>query len=158
MYPVQFPPTEAVPEGRWELVVTATDDQARTSVARQSFTVNNTLGFVQLSRRGFVAKAGGRQLVQAGVTLTRPARLTVSVETRTGGVHVATIAQRRAEKGRFLVRWNGTTRSGRAFVYGGEYVLRFRASNELGATELVSKPVRVTVIRTPPKKPKRTGR
>jgi len=154
-YQVPFPPTEAVPEGRWELQVSATDDQARPSTARQSFTVNNTIGFVQLSRRGFVAREGGRPFVQAGVTLTRPARLTVSVETKTGGVHVATIAQRRAEKGRFLVQWNGTTRGGRSFVYGGEYVLRFRASNELGIVELVSKPVRVTVIRTPPKQPRK---
>ena len=153
-YPVAFPPG-TVPEGRWELVVSATDDQARASTARQSFTVNNTIGFVQLSRRAFVARQGGRQLVQAGVTLTRPGHLTVSVETRTGGVNVAILVQRRAEKGRFVVQWNGTTRSGRALVYGGEYVLRFRASNELGVVELVSKPVRVTVIRTAPQKPQK---
>ena len=109
----------------------------RVSTARQTFTVNNTLGDVKLSRRGFVARERGKQFVQAGVTLTRPARLTVTVETRTGGVKVATIAVRRLEKGRFLVRWNGTTRAGRAFVYGGDYVLRFRAANELGVTELV---------------------
>ena len=159
-YEVPFPPTADPPaEGRWQLDVTATDDQARASTARQTFTVNNTLGDVKLSRRGFVARERGGQYVQAGVTLTRPARLTVTVETRTGGVRVATIALRRLDKGRFLVRWNGTTRGGRAFVYGGDYVLRFRAANELGATELVSKPVRVTVIRTAPKpkKPVQAG-
>jgi hypothetical protein len=150
-YPIPFPLTEPAAEGRWQLVVSATDDQGRVSTARHSFTVNNTLGDVKLSRRAFVARAGGRQFVQAGVTLTRPARLTVTVETRTGAVRVATIAVARAETGRFLVRWNGTTRGGRAFVYGGEYVLRFRAANELGVTELVSKPVRVTVIRATPK-------
>ena len=151
-YEVPFPPTADPPaEGRWQLEVTATDDQARASTARQTFTVNSTLGDVKLSRRGFVARERGGQFVQGGVTLTRPARLTVTVETRTGGVRVATIAVRRLDKGRFLVRWNGTTRGGRAFVYGGDYVLRFRAANELGATELVSKPVRVTVIRTAPK-------
>ena len=156
-YEVPFPPTAAPPaEGRWQLDVTATDDQARASTARQTFTVNNTIGDVKLSRRGFVARVRGGQFVQGGVTLTRPARLTVTVETRTGGVRVATIAVRRLDKGRFLVRWNGTTRGGRAFVYGGDYVLRFRAANELGATELVSKPVRVTVIRTAPK-PKKTA-
>jgi hypothetical protein len=151
-YPVPFPPTEPAAEGRWQLEVTATDDQARLSTARQTFVVNNTLADVKLSRRAIVARAGGRQFVQAGVTLTRPARLTVTVETRTGGVRVATIATARAGKGRFLVRWNGTTRAGRAFVYGGEYVLRFRATNELGSVELVSTPVHVTVIRSVPKK------
>ena len=154
-YAIPFPPTEPPAEGRWQLEVSATDDQSRTSTARQSFTVNKTLSDVNLSRKAFVARAGGRQFVQAGVTLSRAARLTVTVETRTGGVLVATIATTRAEKGRFLVQWNGTTRGGRAFVYGGEYVLRFRAANELGVTELVSKPVRVTVIRTAPKKPKK---
>ena len=152
-YEVPFPPTANPPaEGRWQLDVSAIDDQARSSTARQTFTVNNTLGDARLSRRGFVARVRGRQFVQAGVTLTRPARLTVTVETRTGGVKVATIAVRRLEKGRFLVRWNGTTRGGRAFVYGGDYVLRFRAANELGVTELVSKPVRVTVIKPAPAK------
>ncbi|MBA2463313.1 MAG: phosphodiester glycosidase family protein [Actinobacteria bacterium] len=153
-YPIAFPPTEPPTEGRWQLDVSATDDQGRASTARQTFTVNNTLGDVKLSRKAFVAREGGRQFVQAGVTLTRPARLTVTVETRTGGVRVATIATRKVEQGRFLVQWNGTTRGGRAFVYGGEYVLRFRAANELGVTELVSRPVRVTVIRAKPRKPK----
>jgi hypothetical protein len=158
-YPVPFPPTEPPAEGRWVFDVSATDDQGRASTARQTFTVNNTLGDVKLSRTRFTAREGGRQFVQAGVTLTRPARLTVTVETRTGAVRVATIAVRRLERGRFLVRWNGTTRSGRLFVYGGDYVLRFRAANELGVTELVSKPVRVTVVRTKPKpkKPKPPG-
>ena len=155
-YAIPFPPTEPLAEGRWQLDVSATDDQGRASTARQSFSVNNTLGDVKLSRKAFVARARGRQFVQAGVTLTRPARLTVTVETRTGGVRIATIAAARAEKGRYLVQWNGTTRGGRAFVYGGDYVLRFRAVNELGVAELVSKPVRVTVIRSAPKKPKKT--
>jgi hypothetical protein len=157
-YEVPFPPTADAPaEGRWQLEVTAADDLARVSTAKQTFTVNNTLGDAKISRRGFVARERGGQYVQAGVTLTRPARLTVTVETRTGGVRVATIAVRKLDKGRFLVRWNGTTRGGRAFVYGGDYVLRFRAANELGVTELVSKPVRVTVVRTTKKKPKQTG-
>jgi hypothetical protein len=153
----EVPLPTALTEGRWQLDVSATDDQARISTARQSFTVNNTIGDVKLSRRGFVARQGGRQYVQAGVTLTRPARLTVTVETRTGGVKVATIAVRRLQQGRFLVRWNGTTRAGKAFVYGGNYVLRFRAANELGVVELLSKPVRVTVIRSVPKKKKPKG-
>jgi hypothetical protein len=72
-------------------------------------------------------------------------------------VKVATIAVRRLQQGRFLVRWNGTTRAGKAFVYGGNYVLRFRAANELGVVELLSKPVRVTVIRSVPKKKKPKG-
>jgi Phosphodiester glycosidase len=150
-YELAFPPLDAAPaEGRWKLEVSASDDQGRASVAHQTFTVNNTLGFPATSRRRITARQGGSQFVQAGVTLTRAARVTATVETRSG-VEVATIAERRLEKGRFLVRWNGTTRGGRAFVYGGEYVIRFRARNELGTTELVTKPVHVTVVRAKPK-------
>ena len=159
-YPVAFPPapadanaTPAEPaEGRWRLDVVAIDDSGRESKTRERFSVNNTLGDVKLARRKITVRAGGKQLIQAGVDVTRPARLRVTVETRSG-VQVATIAVRRVtEPGRFLVRWGGTTRGGRAFVYGGDYVMRFRASNELGLAELTSRPVRV--VRAAPLKPK----
>ena len=165
-YAVAFPPVPADPnippaepgEGRWQLDVAATDGAGEISKTRESFSVNNTLGDVKLARRKITVRTRGKQFLQAGVDVTRPARLRVTVETRSG-VQVATIAVRRiTEPGRFLVRWRGTTRGGRAFVYGGDYVLRFRAANELGVAELTSRPVRVVVVRTGPakqKKPKR---
>jgi hypothetical protein len=162
-YPVVFPPAPADPlaeppppaEGRWRLDVSATDDLGRTSTTTQAFTVNNTLGFAKVSRRTLVVRVRGKLTIQAGVTLTRPARVTATVET-TSGVQVATIAVRRAPAGRFLATWGGTTRGGRSLVYGGLYVVRFRATNELGAVDLVTSPFRV--IRAAPvplKKPKR---
>ena len=164
-YPVAFPPVPADPiaepappaEGRWRLDVSATDDLGRTSTTTQAFTVNNTLGFPKLSRRSLVVRVRGTQTIQAGVTLTRAARVTATVETRTG-VQVATISIRRAQAGRFLASWRGTTRGGRSLVYGGMYVVRFRATNELGAVDAVSTPFRV--IRAAPvplKKPKPKG-
>jgi hypothetical protein len=159
-YPVAFPPAPvdpaapAVPpaEGTWSLEVTATDDQGQASTTRQTFAVNNTLGSVRLAPSRLVARLGGTRRVQIGVDVTRRARITAYVETRSG-VRVATIASRTVEPGRFLVRWNGTTRGGRALVYGGFYVIRFAAVNELGTVELVSKPVYVT--RAPPPKTKK---
>ena len=162
-YEVAFPPLPADPaaepappaEGRWELDVSATDDVGRTSQTRERFAVNNTIGFVKLARKRIVVRPRGKQFQQAGVTLTRPARLTVTVETRSG-VRVATIANQRAKKGRFLVRWRGTTRGGRLFAYGGDYVLRFRASNSLGVAELASRPFKLVRAKPVPKKqPKR---
>lgn len=161
-YPVAFPPAPADPlvepvppaEGRWRLDVTATDDLGRPSTTSQAFTVNNTLGFARLSRRTLIVRVRGKQTIQAGVTLTRPARVTATVET-TSGVQVATISIRRATAGRFLATWRGTTLGGRSLVYGGMYTVRFRATNELGAVDLVSAPFRV--IRAAPvplKKPK----
>ena len=149
-YPVAFPPAAADPtqepaapaEGRWRLDVSATDDLGRASTTTQTFTVNNTIGFPRLSRRTLVVRVRGKQTISAGVTLTRAARVTATVETKTG-VQVATIAVRRLPAGRFAAAWRGTTRGGRFLVYGGMYVVRFRATNELGAVEVVSPAFRV---------------
>jgi Phosphodiester glycosidase len=159
-YPVAFPPAPADPnaeipapaEGRWQLDVSATDDLGRTSTIRERFRVDNTLGHVALSRNRIVVRVRGKQFMQAGVNVTRPARLRITVETRTG-VRVATIATQRVSKpGRYLVRWNGTTRGGRLFAYGGTYVLRFRAASALGVTELASRPFRLIRAKPVPKK------
>jgi hypothetical protein len=164
-YDVPFPPGATDPaaqppapaEGRWQLAVAATDDLNRPTTARQTFRVNNTLGFVKLASSRIVIRKKGGQRLRAGVTLTRPALVTATIETESG-VRVATAAVRRAPAGRFLVQWPGTTNRGRSLVYSGRYVLRFRASNELGVVELTSKPF--TVIRAavkPKPKPKKTS-
>ena len=119
-------------------------------------------------RRAPVGVAARRQLketrrVQASINVTRAARVTVSVETRSG-VRVATIARRSVQPGRLLVQWDGTTpsstaRGGRALVYGGFYVVRFsRQRTRLGTVELGRKPVFVTRAPIPkkPKPPKKT--
>ncbi len=164
-YPVAFPPASADPtqepaapaEGRWRLEVAATDDLGRASTTTQTFTVNNTLGFPRLSRRSLVVRVRGKQTISAGVTLTRPARVTATVETKSG-VKVATIAVRRLPAGRYSASWRGTTRGGKFLVYGGMYAVRFRATNELGAVEVVSPAFRVIrAAPLPKKKPKPKG-
>lgn len=152
-----LPPPEAPAEGRWRLDVSATDDLARTSTTSQAFTVNSTLGFAKVSRRILVVRPGGTQTIQAGVTLTRAARVVASVETPRG-VAVATIAIRRLEAGRFIAKWNGRTRGGKSLAYGGMHVIRFRAANSLGMVDLVTKPFRVIrAAPLPKKKPAREG-
>jgi hypothetical protein len=160
-YPVAFPPVAADPaakraapaEGRWRLDVTARDDLGRASSTRQAFTVNNTLGFVKLASSRIVVRQKAGQRLRAGVTLTRPARVTATIETPTG-VPVSVAAVRQAPAGRFLLEWAGTTNGGKSLVYAGRYVLRFRATNALGAVELTSRPF--TVVRPP--SPKATPR
>jgi hypothetical protein len=142
-------------EGRWELRISATDDEARVSQAVQVFRVNNTLGFPALSRRTLVLRPKGKQTISAGVTLTRPARLRAYVETASG-LRIATISARQADKGRVRTIWTGRVR--RSLAYGGLYRIRFRAANALGTVELVTKPFRV--IRAAPvekKQPKPRG-
>ncbi|MGZ8782168.1 MAG: phosphodiester glycosidase family protein [Gaiellaceae bacterium] len=164
-YPVAFPPAGADPtvepaapaEGKWRLQVSATDDLGRASTTTQVFTVNSTLGFAKLSRRSLVARVRGKQSISAGVTLTRPARVTATVETKSG-VQVATIAVRRLPAGRFAASWKGTTRGGKFLVYGGLYAVRFKATNALGSVELVSPVFRVIrAAPVPVKKPKPRG-
>ena len=164
-YPIAFPPASTDPtvepaapaEGRWRLEVAATDDLGRASTTTQTFAVNNTLGFARLSRRSLVVRVRGTQTISAGVTLTRVARVTATVETTTG-VQVATIAVRNLPAGRFAASWRGTTRGGKFLVYGGAYAVRFRATNELGAVELVTPAFRVIrAAPVPVKKPKPTG-
>ncbi len=145
-YPVAFPPaaadpTAASPLRRPRAAGGSTSRPPTISPGprrrRRTFTVNNTLGFAKLSRRSLVVRVRGKQTISAGVTLTRAARVTATVETKTG-VQVATIAVRRLPAGRFAASWRGTTRGGKFLVYGGMYVVRFRATNELGAVEVVS--------------------
>jgi phosphodiester glycosidase len=158
-YPVAFPPAPLDPlaeptapaEGRWRLDVTATDDLARASTTSQAFTVNSTLGFAKLSRRNLVVRVRGKQTISAGVTLTRPARVLATVETATG-VQVAAIALRRVDAGRFVATWKGRTRGGKTLAYGGSYVIRFRATNELGVVELTTAVFRVIRAAPLPKK------
>ena len=74
------------------------------------------------------------------------------------GVQVATIAVRRLPAGRFAAAWRGTTRGGKFLVYGGMYVVRFRATNELGAVDVVTPAFRVIrAAPVPTKKPKSSG-
>jgi hypothetical protein len=150
-YPVPFDAAEPA-EGRWRLEVSATDDLGRPSTATQLFRVNNTLGFPRLSRRNLIVGQGRKQRINAGVTLTRAARVVATVETRSG-VQVATIAIRRLPAGRYSASWRGTTRGGRFFVYGGMYQVRFRATNALGTVDVVSKAFRVTRAAPLKKKP-----
>ncbi|HUH15143.1 MAG TPA: phosphodiester glycosidase family protein [Gaiellaceae bacterium] len=163
-YPVAFPPAPPPPadpaappppppaapaEGRWQLAVRATDDQGQASQVVQSFTVNNTLGFTALSRRSLVLRPQGKATISAGITLTRAARMVVTVETA-GGIKISTIAARAVPAGRYRVSWTGRVK--RSLVYGGMYRIRFRANTELGIVELATKPFRV--IRAAPVKKK----
>jgi hypothetical protein len=148
-YSVPFPPPpppppaegevapEPVPlaEGRWKLTVQAADDQGQPSETTQAFTVNNTLSTLKYVPRRLVVRQGGRQRLRAGVSLSRAATLTATVETR-AGVTVARLLRRRVGAGRTRFEWNGRTFGGRRLAFGGGYVLRVSARNALGTVEL----------------------
>jgi flagellar hook assembly protein FlgD len=112
--------------------VAAVDDLGRQSSADQPFWVNNTLGSLRVPRTALVR--AGRQLVIGTFTLSRSATVTTRIES-TNGVVVRKLGTGTVAAGRASVRWDGRDRRGN-LVYGGRYILRVRAQNLFGPTEL----------------------
>ena len=168
-YKVAFPPSlvapapaskarakarQAIPEGRWQLSLSATDDQGQTSTASQPFSVNDTLGFLKLSRARYAYRPGGKLRLLFGATLTRPAHVKVTIETSTGVV-VRTLAKRVFVPGRARWEWDGHTIGGKNYAFSGTYVVRVSATNGIGTTDLTKT---FPVVRgTPAKQPKPRG-
>jgi hypothetical protein len=110
----------AAAEGRWTFRVDAADDLGRSSSAERRFDVNNTLGFLSV-------RPGSR--VAVGFTLARPARVTVTLQTRRGRL-VRTLLDRALRTGKRSFAW-----SGRGLARRG-YVVRVTARNALGLAAL----------------------
>jgi flagellar hook assembly protein FlgD len=125
-------------EGRWKLSVTAVDDQGRSSTAERPFALDKTLGFLRAPDSVVVRRSGSS--LRASFVLAHPARVTATVE-RPGGAVVRTLFRRSLEAGTIPLGWNG--RDGRGGVaFGGRYVLRVTAANELG-TDSLTRPFRL---------------
>jgi hypothetical protein len=120
------------PEGRWRFVVTATDDQNRTSTTERVFWLNTTLGSLAVNRTVWVSRRGST--LNATFRLSRPATVRVTVERPTGSV-VRTVLRRSFAEGSARVTWDGRDTS-RALAFRGRYVLRVRATNSLGTVDL----------------------
>jgi hypothetical protein len=123
-----------LPEGRWRLLVEATDDVGQLTSMGRVFTVNETLGFLATERARLFLPPGGRSF---GISWRqgREARVVATIESRWGTV-VRTLALRRYGPGRVELSWNGLDRSGKR-VLGGVYQVRVVATNRLGRVELV---------------------
>lgn len=134
VYAVPFPPNPAAPapEGRWAVVASAVDEIGQSSTMTRSFRVDTTLGRLRVAARLYVPPRGRDWPITW--TLTRGARVKVTVETTAGAV-VRTLALRRYEAGSPVVYWNGLGRD-RKRVRGGPYVVRVVATSTLGRVEL----------------------
>jgi len=135
-YTVPFPPTSgSTPaEGMWKLTVDATDEQGQHSTMTSSFTVDNTLGFLQATPGRLFLPPGGKDMTFSWKQ-TRPARVVVTVETKSGSL-VKALAARRLDAGDASVTWNGLDRTGKR-VKGGVYRAHVVAKSTIGTTELV---------------------
>jgi phosphodiester glycosidase/flagellar hook capping protein FlgD len=124
----------AEPEGRWRWAITAVDADGRRSTATRSFSLNNTLGFITVrpTRLTVSRRRGGRLLI--GFTLTRPARVSVTINSKTGQL-LRVVRNANAQAGKVEVLWNGRYPNGKT-VFSGSYVAKVVATNRVGRVEL----------------------
>jgi len=122
------------PEGRWRWTITATDSEGRRSTAERVFMLNNTLGFITVSPSRVVVrkKQGGKLLI--GFTLTRPARISATITSKTGQL-LRVVRNANAPAGKVAVVWDGRYPNGKP-VFAGTYVAKVVATNSVGRTEL----------------------
>ena len=116
------------PEGTWTFTVTGTDDRNITTTAQRTFSLDNTLSSLAL-------QLGAEGLPTATFRLTRPAKLLVQVERRTG-VPVATLRSGPAAAGPVQVTWHG--RSGNRRASGGRYQVVVQATSSVGTSSLAA--------------------
>jgi hypothetical protein len=133
-YPLE-PDVGALAEGKWRFVVTAVDADGQRSRAARTFTVNETLGFLELSRQRIrVTKRHGGYLGVA-YDLARRARVLVTVEDQFGNVVRTLAPAERRQPGHVELAWNGRNDRGKV-VASGEYRISVAATNRVGTVEL----------------------
>jgi hypothetical protein len=108
-------------EGTWRFLVTGVDDTGRTTSADRPFSVNQTLGGLQVERQG--------KGLSASFQLVHPATVTVTVE-KPNGIVVATLLSKKLESGPQTAAWTGTAPAG--------YRVRVVASNTIGKATLLT--------------------
>jgi hypothetical protein len=115
-------------EGTWHWHVQATDDLGRASTIDRSFQYDTTL-------RALTAPRLATGSLRASFTLSRPARVTLQIETRTGIVLRALPAASLPAGPQQLV-WDGSLPHGTK-AYAGTYVAHVFATSSVGNSDLV---------------------
>jgi len=123
-------------EGQWSFGVTAVDAQGRTTTATRPFLLDNTLGMLQAtpSNAHIAPKTPG--VVAATFQLVHAAKVTTTIETRTGIV-LATLLNKQLQPGAQRVLWNGRLWTG-ALAFTGAYQVRVVAANSIGTVSLTA--------------------
>lgn len=131
-----LPPEEPLPpaEGRWTLTVSSVDDQGLPSSVKKRFSVNTTLGFLRVAPSKLVLRRTSGRSAPISWQQASAARVRVTVETHDGAV-VRTVAKGTLEPGEQFASWNGRAKNGKR-VRDGSYVVRVRATNDLGSVSL----------------------
>lgn len=123
-----------LPEGKWRWVTHAVDDRGRESIMDRSFVLNNTLGFLYVSktRMAVNSKTGGR--VRLSVQTAHDSKLKFAVR-NSRGHNVRLLFSGDLGPGTYGVMWDGRNDAGRV-VSPGTYTVYANARNELGRVTL----------------------
>ena len=123
-----------LPEGKWRWIAYALDNRGRESLMERTFVLNNTLGYLRVSKTRMAVTPGTGGRVMASVQLANDAELRFSVRDRYGGL-VRQLFSGTLVPGTYGVFWNGKNDAGRV-VASGTYTIRAEAVNELGRVTL----------------------
>ena len=113
-------------EGTWRWDVSALDDLGRTSTSERTFRYDVTLQALALPR-------STRGSLRIGFTLTRPARVTLRIET-TGGVLLRALPAAALAPGAASIGWDGRLPGGSP-AFAGTYVAHLVVESDVGTSE-----------------------
>jgi flagellar hook assembly protein FlgD len=123
-------------EGQWKFVVSGTEASGRTTTAERDVLLDDTLGGLQVTPAAGHLAANSKAVVTAAFQLSHPARVTATIETRTGIV-LATLAHTRLQPGAQSLPWNGRLWTG-GLAFTGAYQVHVVATNSIGTVSVVA--------------------
>ena len=125
-------------EGTWRWVVSGVDGKGRSSHMQRRFRVNNTLGYMTLSKDVMRVRkrVGGR--IRIGFRLAHTANVLVRIRKPGGTIVRHLVAQSGLGAGGYAVIWNGKNDAERV-VRSGRFVARVQAENSLGAIAIAKR-------------------
>jgi hypothetical protein len=118
-------------EGTWRWIISGVDDLGRASQMERRFTVNNTLGFLGLSKTLMRVRAGIGGRLRISFQLAHTADITVRIKRHGGSIARHLVAQSDTPPGAYAVIWDGRNDAGNV-VRGGTFDVLVRAVNGLG--------------------------
>jgi hypothetical protein len=113
-------------EGTWRWDVSAVDDLGRTSTIERTFRFDTTL-------QGLTVPRSARAAVSAGFTLTRPAQVTLRIETASG-VLLRALPAATLQPGAQSIRWDGRLPGG-SLAFAGTYIAHLLVASDVGTSE-----------------------
>ncbi len=129
------PDQSMLAEGQYRWVVSAVDENGTESKAERTYSVNNTLGFLELSRKKLTVTAKKAGQVLVSFRLARQAKVTVTVEDRFGRVLRRLSNALLIPTGPVALVWNARLAGGQ-IVAGGSYTIHVHAQNGSGGADL----------------------